>query len=487
MKRICLVLLFCVASLLVLGVVLLNSATITQNPPYRFHSHLAWLGIGLGCCIAMSLCDYTALRRNYLQRILMAGALVLLVLVLVPGLGVEVQGGRRWLRIGGQPSEFAKLALIIALADYGARHQLRMSERNIGFLFPGLIAGAVIVLVFFEHDWGTAVLIGALTIAMLLIAGTSWGYILPAVIIGAELFALLLLHNPLRLARFLSFTDPERFQHGVGWQGWHSVLAIGSGGLHGTFFGRGINTIYVPERETDFIFSLVGEELGFFGATAVVILFVAIVIAGMRIAWRITDPFGQLLASGITLLIGLQAFINIGVATSSLPNKGISLPFVSYGGSNLIVMLTAIGLLISVARRAPVMPEYQLDEASNKNKRPFATPTRAIPNTKAGDCRAVLRRHPRARGWKRLAVWKRRPHVPRFYLPPQHSYQCPPRRLPERNALALQTLVRSHRASQFRFAVPSDFTDNSVDDPCASHRFARPAGPGTVSDHAAAV
>jgi len=196
------------------------------------------------------------------------------------------------------------------------------------------------------------------TLGLLSVAGAHWGYLVSTGIIGAETFTLLLLHNPLRLQRFMVFLDPEKFRDGTGWQGWHAMLALGSGGPLGTFLGAGSHKNgFVPEQQTDFVLSLLGEELGFAGTAVILFLFLIILLSGIRIAWKVADPFGQLLAFGITLLIGVQAFINIGVVTSSLPNKGIALPFVSYGGSSTLCMLTALGLLISVARHGPVPAE----------------------------------------------------------------------------------------------------------------------------------
>jgi cell division protein FtsW len=262
--------------------------------------------------------------------------------------------------LSAKPSEFAKLALIIYLADYCAAHQDRMRERTAGFLYPGFVAGAVGLLIFVEPDWGTTTLVAAVALGMLAIAGSYWGYLLSASIIGAELFALLLLRNALRMDRFLAFLDPEQYKEGVGWQGWHSLLALGSGGWLGTFFGEGSHKNgFVPEQQTDFVLSLIGEELGFLGTALVLLLFVIIFLCGIRVAWKVQEPFGQLLACGISLLIGLQAFINFGVVTSSLPNKGIPLPFVSYGGSSLVCMLTCVGLLISVARNGTAKSQLQ--------------------------------------------------------------------------------------------------------------------------------
>jgi cell division protein FtsW len=312
------------------------------------------MGIGALCCVAAARFNYSWLRKLHLPKWLLGIAYVLLIAVWMPGMGLTRNGAARWLAFG-QPSEFAKFALIIFLADYAATHQARMQERNKGFIYPGLISGLMVLLIFLEPDWGTATLVAAEVLVILTIAGAHWAYLVSAVVIGSELFTLLLLQNPLRMERILAFLNPEQYRNGIAWQGWHALLSLGSGGLFGTFLGNGSHKNgFVPEQQTDFVLSLIGEELGLVGTSLIILMFVIILVSGIRIAWQVEDPFGQLLASGITLLITMQAFMNIGVVTSTLPNKGIALPFVSYGGSNLVCMLTGIGLLISVARHGPI-------------------------------------------------------------------------------------------------------------------------------------
>ena len=342
-----------VAMLLLLGTLAGFSATTYQPSLERFGWHLAWVALGGAGFALTARLNYARLQAYHLPAWGLAGAGLLLLAVLIPGVGVVRNGAARWL-LFGQPSEIAKLALILFLADYGARHQGQMNERWTGFLRPMLLVGMILALVFFEPDWGTATLMAAVSLAMLAVAGTHGWHLFCALIVGAELGALLLLHNPLRLERLLAFLDPEKYRDGIGWQGWHSVVALGNGGWFGTMLGEGSHKNgFVPEQSTDFVLSLIGEELGFASTLGVVLLFGLILYGGGRIAWHVSDPFGQLLATGLTVLIGLQAFINIGVVTSSLPNKGIALPFVSYGGSNLVCLLTGLGVLISVARHGP--------------------------------------------------------------------------------------------------------------------------------------
>lgn len=421
MRKLTTILFLSVAMLLLLGTVALFSTTTYQPRLDRLWLHLCWIALGGICCAFACLADYAWLRSFHLPKCLLGLACILLVAVLVPGIGVARNGAVRWLFFG-QPSEFAKLALIIFLADYGATRQSRMQERNAGFILPGVMAGVIVLLVFMEPDWGTAALIATVSLAMLAVAGTHWGYLLSATIAGAELFALLLLKNSLRMERFLAFRDPEQYKDGVGWQGWHSLLSLGSGGWLGTFFGEGRHKNgFVPEQQTDFVLSLLGEETGFLGAALVLSLFVLILLCGARIAWRVSDPFGQLLVSGITVLIGLQAFINIGVVTSSLPNKGIALPFVSYGGSNLVCMFTCLGLLISVARHGAVFAD-----ASSETQ--FVAHTRPKAGGPVGSLLDNSSQPAPKRLWRNLVRWFRTRANSRFPSVPLHAYQRPPRR-----------------------------------------------------------
>lgn len=335
--------------LLAVGVAMQYSSALDPVARARFEWHLVWLATGLVAGTVAACLPTRWLARRWVAGGLFGLAVALLVLTLV--LGGEVNGARRWL-LGGQPSEFAKIALVIALSAYGAAHLARMHERRVGFLQPGLALGVVVGLVFIEPDWGTALLLAGVGGALLCVSGTAWFYLGSTAIAVLEIFGILLCRDLIRLNRVLAFLQPEQYKDGVGWQGWQSVLSIASGGLWGRFFGEGLHKLgFVPEQQTDFIFSLIGEELGFWGTTLVVLAFVNLVLAGLSIGWRASDPFGQLLATGLTLLIGLQAFINIGVATSSLPNKGLPLPFVSYGGSSLVAMLVCIGLVVGVARQ----------------------------------------------------------------------------------------------------------------------------------------
>ena len=349
-------LVFCVAALLALGMVMLYSSSMTQVGAHYLIMQLIWCALGFVLCVSAASMDYRWLKK--LAWPLLGITVVLLALVIAPHIGRKINGAKRWFSLGPinlQPSEMAKLALIIALAWYGDHFQRKMPTFKRGILMPGLFIVPVLGLIFVEPDRGSTILLACVCGAMLLLAGVQIKYILPPVIIGVLGLAWSLWHDPMRRERILAFLHPEKYKDGVGYQSWQAMIALGSGGWTGLGLGNGRQKLgFVPEHHTDFILSIIGEELGLVTTLLVVLTFVIFVICGLYIASRARDTFGLLLASGLTVLIGLQAAINIGVVTSALPNKGLPLPFISYGGSNLLAMLVCVGLLISIARQARV-------------------------------------------------------------------------------------------------------------------------------------
>lgn len=349
------VLLFCVAALLSLGMVMLYSSSMTQVGAHYLIMQLIWCALGLVLCVAAASIDYRWLKK--LGWPLLGIAIVLLALVMVHGR--KINGARRWFSLGPanlQPSEIAKLALVIALASYCEHFQRKMPTFKRGILMPGLFIAPVLGLIFIEPDRGSTVLLACVCVTMLLLAGVQFRFVLPPVLVGALGLAWSLWHDPVRRERILAFLHPEKYKDTrVGYQSWQAMIALGSGGWTGLGLGNGRQKLgFVPEHHTDFILSIIGEELGLVATLLVVLTFVVFVICGLYIANKARDTFGLLLASGLTLLIGLQAAINIGVVTSALPNKGLPLPFISYGGSNLLAMLTCVGLLLSVARNGRI-------------------------------------------------------------------------------------------------------------------------------------
>ena len=347
-------LIFCVASLLSLGMVVLYSSSTAQVGADFLVKQLVWCAVGLvGATVAATL-DYRHLKK--LSLALLALAVVLLLLVWVPPIGIKVKGASRWIGHGGfrfQPSELAKIALIIFLAHYGERYQRQMGTFWRGLVVPGIFIAGILALIFPEPDRGCTILLALVSVTMLLIAGARLKFLVPPALAAVTALAFSLWHDPMRMKRIMAWLHPEESKEGIGWQAYQAMIALGSGGWTGLGLGNGRQKLgFIPEHHTDFIFSIIGEELGLIATIAVVVVFILFVICGILIASRARDTFGLLLGSGATFLIGFQAFINIGVVTSTLPNKGMPLPFISYGGSNLLVMLIAVGILLSIARQA---------------------------------------------------------------------------------------------------------------------------------------
>ena len=345
----------CVAALLALGMVMLYSSSMAQVGAHYLVKQLVGCAIGMALCLMAAALDYRRLKKFAWP--LFALAVVLLVLVFLPHIGIRRNGAARWLGYGKtslfQPSEFAKLALIIVLAWYCEWFQRQMPTLKRGMVIPGLFIGLVLGLVFKEPDVGNMLLMATVSGVLLLIGGIRLRYFLPPVIAGALAVGLFIYHNPMRSERIYSWLHLEETKQAKGVQAYQAMVALGSGGITGKGLGDGRQKLgFVPEHHTDFIFSIIGEELGLIATLLVIAAFVVIVFCGIYIAMNAADTFGLLLGSGITFLIGLQAFINIGVVTSALPNKGLPLPFISYGGSNLLIALVSVGLLLSIARQA---------------------------------------------------------------------------------------------------------------------------------------
>lgn len=343
----------CVLLLAGFGMVVLYSISSDTNPMQYVSRQGVALALGLVGAVGLAWC-----RPDHFKRLspwLLALAVIMLVAVLIPGVGFKANGARRWFRLPGfqfQPSDFAKLALIVFLAHYGSHYQRMMRRFGTGVAIPGVVVVLFMGLLFLEPDWGTALLIGAVSIAMLLVAGARWYFVIPPLFACLTLVGLMLWHDPMRADRLYSWLHLEETKEAVGYQGWQARIALGSGGVLGKGLDQSTQKRFVPENRTDFIFAIIGEEFGFVGSLVVLSVFVVFFLCGLYIAWRAPDPFGMLLATGITFLIALQAFVNIGVVSSLLPNKGIALPFVSYGGSNLLIMTLSVGALFSVARSA---------------------------------------------------------------------------------------------------------------------------------------
>ena len=371
MKTATTTLILCVGGLLAVGLVMLYSSGMVKPGASYLFFQAVWAAAGVIACTAMALLNYKWLR--HLVWPVFGITVVLLVAVLIPGVGELKNGSRRWFDLGFahfQPSEAAKLALIITIAYYGEKYQRDIRTFVRGLVVPGVLIGAILVPVFLEPDRGTTILLASVSGLMLLLAGVRWIYFIPPAITGIALMAYVLVTDPVRMKRIMSWLNPEATKDGTGYQTWQAMIALGSGGISGLGIGNGRQKLgFVPEHHTDFIFSIIGEEMGMIATFGVIAGFIIFVLCGVYIAWHARDTFGLLLASGVTFLVGMQAFINIGVVTSALPNKGLPLPFISYGGSSLLLMMGAVGVLLSVARHGgpPVQDDEEVEEADLRN------------------------------------------------------------------------------------------------------------------------
>ncbi len=313
---------------------------------------------GLGLMAFLAFLDYRLLERYILP---IAGIMVvLLALCYVPGVGMEINGERRWIsarslgfNFSFQPSEPAKIATVVLIAWWYAGRPLRSHTWWQGFVIPCLLLAVPVLLIGFEKDLGTAALVGLAGVLMMFVAGARIRYLAMPAAGGFALLAAAVVAIPQRMDRLLAFSDLEAHRMGAGLQQWRALLALGSGGIEGRGYGNGIEKMfYTPYAHTDFIFPMIGEEFGLVGTLIVVFLFVLLVVVGILVSLNARDLFGRLLGIGLTSVIAIQALINIGVTTALLPNKGMPLPFISYGGSSLVTMLMCIGILINIHRQA---------------------------------------------------------------------------------------------------------------------------------------
>jgi cell division protein FtsW len=346
--------------LIAIGAVMVYSASSARNLLEAGGSGTGYLiryvGLGLIALAGMHIMarhGVELLRR--LTPLLLLGSFAALVLVLIPGVGTEVNGARSWLGPGlfsPQPSEFMKLALILYCAQFLAAHPRRIQTFR-GMLSPvGYVAGAACFLVIIEPDTGTTLVLVGIVASLLIVAGVPIKYLGYCAAIGLVLLLILVLLQPYQQDRLTSFIDPWAAKSGEGFQSVQGQIALGSGGLFGVGIGQSVQKVfYLPEAHTDFILAVIGEELGMVGVSVVIGLFGLIVWSGLRIARSASDQYAKLLATGLTALISCQAILNIFVVLGMAPLTGVPLPFVSYGPTNLIVILAAVGLLLNLADR----------------------------------------------------------------------------------------------------------------------------------------
>lgn len=377
-----LILALCTAILVGLGAVMVFSASSVTaeaskglgfDAAYYLKRQVFFLFLGVSLALFLSRVDHDFLRRHIV--VLLGGTLALLVLVFVPGIGHRANGASRWINLWlftFQPSELAKFSLI-AYASYAIdRRGEQFPEGGRGFLPILAVLALFVALILKEPDFGTAVVLTTSVIALLFIAGFPWKLLAGCGVAGILGLVLAIVSKPYRMARLSAFLDPFSQAQAGGYQVVQSLIAFSNGGLFGTGIGAGKQKLfYLPAMHTDYIFSVIGEELGFAGVVAVGGCFLTLVWVGFRIARRARDPFGKYLAMGISTVIGLQALMNMMVGLKMLPPKGMTLPFLSYGGSSLILHLGAMGILANISMKGAeaFVPEPEPDHRRRGNRR----------------------------------------------------------------------------------------------------------------------
>lgn len=343
---------FVALSLTMLGLVMLFSAGVVKGAQALLTKQVIWLALSLAMGTYAAFMNLDWLRRR--SGWLFAFCMVCLVLTLIPGVGVKVNGAQRWIGLGPlrvQPSEFAKIGLVVVLAAYFSSHHREIKSFFKGFLIPSLIIGSCCGLILLQPDFGTSFLCGAVAATVMFQAGTSLRWLLPVVGMAIVAFSILVYFDPVRIRRVTSFLDVEGNANDSAYQLWQGMLAFGVGGVDGVGLGMGRQQVhFLPEAHTDFIFPVIGEELGLIVTAAIVVSFLVLFCSVFIRLRKVPRLYEYLLATGAILFVTLQAVINMGVVTGSLPTKGMSLPFISYGGSNLMVTFVLLGLVINVLK-----------------------------------------------------------------------------------------------------------------------------------------
>jgi cell division protein FtsW len=346
-----------VIALIGFGVIMVYSAsaieaTVQFKDPQHYLKHQVVYALGaLAVMWATSRFDYHRFRP---LTYWILGTVTLLLLFCVLGLGHAGGGAKRWLVVGPvhvQPAEMAKLGLVLWLSYSLSKKAEKIRTFMIGFLPHLVMAGFLMVLCLKQPDFGSAVVLLFLTFTMLFVAGAKLGYLLGGSILGALGAALAVMSRGYRMARYLAWLDMDKHRQDLAYQPFQSVMSFGSGGLAGLGLGRGLQALYLPEAHTDFIAAIVGEELGFLGVLGLCAAYLLIVACGVKIALAAADDYGSFIAFGISTMFGVQALVNLAVAMAILPTKGLTLPFVSYGGSSLLVNALAAGILLSISRQ----------------------------------------------------------------------------------------------------------------------------------------
>ncbi|MBT3879967.1 MAG: putative lipid II flippase FtsW [Candidatus Scalindua sp.] len=355
------VIMYLVATLLVIGIIMIYSTSsakvadsaLTMNT--TFIRHVMWVAIAIIGMLIMMRVDYHYLQKY--RTVIFIIALAGLVVVLIPAIGTVTYGARRWIRVGTlgyQPSEFAKLAMVIFISGYITKNREKMSTFARGFVVPIILIGIVSLLILKEPDFGTAMFISMISFILIMTGGTRIVYVIFTLIASIP-HIYQIMHNipTYRHNRLLAFLDPWKDPSGIGYQIIQSWIALGSGGVAGLGMGESRQKLFfLPMSGNDFVFSIIGEEFGFIGTTSVVVMFALLTWQGIRVCKATSDPFGFFLSLGITISLALQAAINIAVVTGSIPTKGLPLPFISTGGSSILLSMLGIGILLNIAKQS---------------------------------------------------------------------------------------------------------------------------------------
>ncbi len=365
-----------VMALVTLGLVMLASTSVWNKDVDGYalvKKQAVFIALGLIGAVLISNADYRKLRAFWIPALVISTTL--LVLCYVPGIGHKVNGATRWIKIPGlpqfQPSELAKIFVIMSLAAWYSHYQTEGRKFFKGFVSPAMLLGVPVVLIFFEKDMGTAMALGCSGGMVMFAAGVRMPYIIAAfttTVVGAWL---VILKNPERMGRINALFDLEsdKYRQGDGYQQLNGINAFINGGVNGTGLGNGVGKHgSLPMAHTDFIFPAIGEELGLWATLGSVFCFVVIMVFGMAIAMHAKDIFGRLLAVGLTCIIVVPAMVNIGVCTAVLPNTGLPLPFISYGGTNILFTLFAVGILISIHRQAAFVSRAEVPVITQKKQ-----------------------------------------------------------------------------------------------------------------------
>ena len=322
-----------------------------KDGQFFLKKQLLFVVLGLGMMIILQKVPYDQLRKIAYPGVL--ASVILLVLVMIPHVGVRVGGASRWLRLGFfsfQVTEFVKFVVVLFLAHFLTRKTEYLSEFKRGILIPILVTMMLVGLIVIEPDFGTAVIITTIMMLMLYLSGSRMRYLAGMVALILPLGLWILFRKSYRVERLMTFLDPWRDPQHSGFQIIQSLLSFGSGGTFGVGVGDGMQKLfYLPEPHTDFILSVIAEESGFFGVFIVIALFVVFMFRGFMISFKAPDRFSTLMASGVTMIIALEAFINIAGVMGLIPLKGLALPFLSYGGTSLIMSLSAVGILLNIS------------------------------------------------------------------------------------------------------------------------------------------